>query len=59
PLAERLQSQFDFSSVQSPSDPLYNYQWYLKNTGQAGGKARLDLNVEKVRVYLFRLESLF
>lgn len=47
PLAERLQSQFDFSSVQSPSDPLYNYQWYLKNTGQAGGKARLDLNVEK------------
>ncbi|PIO73148.1 convertase P-domain protein [Teladorsagia circumcincta] len=47
PLAERLQSQFDFSSVQSPTDPLYNYQWYLKNTGQAGGKARLDLNVEK------------
>ncbi|RCN48237.1 convertase P-domain protein [Ancylostoma caninum] len=47
PLAERLSSQFDFSSVQSPTDPLYNYQWYLKNTGQAGGKARLDLNVEK------------
>ncbi|ETN74470.1 hypothetical protein NECAME_12954 [Necator americanus] len=29
PLAERLQSQFDFSPVQSPTDPLYNYQWYL------------------------------
>jgi len=29
-----------------PSDPLFPYQWYLKNTGQNGGKARLDLNVE-------------
>merc|ERR1711962_368583 len=31
---------------QEPSDPLFPYQWYLKNTGQNGGKARLDLNVE-------------
>jgi len=29
-----------------PSDPLFPYQWYLKNTGQNGGKVRLDLNVE-------------
>uniref|UniRef100_A0A1I7XG83 S8_pro-domain domain-containing protein n=1 Tax=Heterorhabditis bacteriophora TaxID=37862 RepID=A0A1I7XG83_HETBA len=29
PLVERLQNQLDFSSVQSPTDPLYNYQWYL------------------------------
>lgn len=47
PLEQRLESQFDFTSVMSPSDPLYGYQWYLKNTGQAGGKARLDLNVER------------
>jgi proprotein convertase subtilisin/kexin type 2 len=47
PLAERLQEQLDFTAVQSPSDPLYEYQWYLKNTGQSGGKQRLDLNVEK------------
>ena len=31
---------------EEPTDPLYPYQWYLKNTGQNGGKARLDLNVE-------------
>jgi proprotein convertase subtilisin/kexin type 2 len=47
PLEERLQEQLDFTSVQSPSDPLYEYQWYLKNTGQSNGKPRLDLNVEK------------
>jgi proprotein convertase subtilisin/kexin type 2 len=47
PLESRLQDQLDFSAVQSPSDPLYPYQWYLKNTGQSNGKPRLDLNVEK------------
>lgn len=31
---------------QDPSDPYFTYQWYLKNTGQNGGKAKLDLNVE-------------
>uniref|UniRef100_A0A7E4VXU8 Neuroendocrine convertase 2 n=1 Tax=Panagrellus redivivus TaxID=6233 RepID=A0A7E4VXU8_PANRE len=46
PLEDRLQDQLDFTSVQSPSDPLYPYQWYLKNTGQSNGKPRLDLNVE-------------
>lgn len=29
-----------------PTDPYFQLQWYLKNTGQNGGKARLDLNVE-------------
>ena len=29
-----------------PNDPLYNKEWYLKNTGQAGGTPDLDLNVE-------------
>ncbi|CAD5222733.1 unnamed protein product [Bursaphelenchus okinawaensis] len=47
PLEERLQEQLDFTAVQSPSDPLYPYQWYLKNVGQSNGKPRLDLNVEK------------
>lgn len=29
-----------------PTDPYYPLQWYLKNTGQNGGKIRLDLNVQ-------------
>ena len=29
-------------------DPLYSEQWYLKNTGQTGGKPGEDLNVEPV-----------
>lgn len=29
-----------------PTDPYFPFQWYLKNTGQNGGKAKLDLNVE-------------
>lgn len=40
-------SALQFDNLQSPTDPLYKYQWYLKNTGQGGGKPRLDLNVEK------------
>ncbi|CAF1146837.1 unnamed protein product [Adineta steineri] len=35
------------SEYKSPSDPYFQYQWYLKNVGQAGGKPRLDLNVEE------------
>lgn len=31
---------------EDPNDPLFSFQWYLKNTGQNGGKVRLDLNVE-------------
>ncbi|XP_055522944.1 neuroendocrine convertase 2 [Wyeomyia smithii] len=30
----------------APTDPYFPLQWYLKNTGQNGGKARLDLNVQ-------------
>jgi proprotein convertase subtilisin/kexin type 2 len=45
PLEEKLKA-LEFKSLNSPSDPLYPYQWYLKNTGQGGGKPRLDLNVE-------------
>lgn len=29
-----------------PSDPYFPLQWYLRNTGQNGGKIRLDLNVQ-------------
>ncbi|VDK62509.1 unnamed protein product [Onchocerca ochengi] len=49
-LEERLQEQLDFTAAQSPTDPLYPYQWYLNNIGQANGKPRLDLNVEKAWV---------
>ncbi|VDN95318.1 unnamed protein product, partial [Brugia pahangi] len=49
-LEERLQEQLDFTAAQSPTDPLYPYQWYLNNVGQANGKPRLDLNVEKAWV---------
>ncbi|VVC34580.1 Peptidase S8, pro-domain,Peptidase S8, subtilisin, Asp-active site,Kexin/furin catalytic [Cinara cedri] len=30
---------------QLPKDPLFKEQWYLRNTGQNGGKPKLDLNV--------------
>jgi proprotein convertase subtilisin/kexin type 2 len=46
PLQQQLK-ELDFAPLESPNDPLYPYQWYLKNTGQGGGKPRLDLNVEK------------
>lgn len=29
-----------------PTDPYFPLQWYLRNTGQNGGKPRLDLNVQ-------------
>jgi proprotein convertase subtilisin/kexin type 2 len=29
-----------------PNDPLYGKEWYINNTGQAGGVPKLDLNVE-------------
>lgn len=31
---------------QVPTDPYFPLQWYLRNTGQNGGKVRLDLNVQ-------------
>lgn len=39
-LVRNIQPQDD------PTDPYFPLQWYLKNTGQNGGKAKLDLNVE-------------
>jgi subtilisin-like proprotein convertase family protein len=32
----------------TPSDPLFNQQWYLHNTGQTGGTPGVDLNVVDV-----------
>ncbi len=33
----------------TPNDPLYaSYQWHLKNTGQVGGVAGADINIESV-----------
>lgn len=34
----------DFGEI--PTDPYFPLQWYLRNTGQNGGKVRLDLNVQ-------------
>lgn len=31
-----------------PNDPLYDTQWHLNNTGQAGGTAGVDINIEGV-----------
>ncbi|CAH1393189.1 unnamed protein product [Nezara viridula] len=36
----------DMKPERDPTDPFFQFQWYLKNTGQNGGKAKLDLNVE-------------
>lgn len=32
----------------TPNDPLFKSQWHLKNTGQGGGLANMDVNVTKV-----------
>ncbi|KAF7487868.1 Neuroendocrine convertase 2 [Sarcoptes scabiei] len=36
----------DLQPSKVPDDPFFQYQWYLKNIGQNGGKPKLDLNVE-------------
>ncbi|XP_031845673.1 prohormone processing protease amontillado [Nomia melanderi] len=36
----------EYAGNREPTDPYFQYQWYLKNTGQNGGKPKLDLNVE-------------
>lgn len=36
-----------FPNYKTPNDPYFKNQWYLRNTGQANGKPRLDLNVEE------------
>ena len=35
-------------SAALPSDPLFSGQWHLNNTGQTGGLAGVDVNVETV-----------
>ncbi|XP_062536420.1 neuroendocrine convertase 2 [Armigeres subalbatus] len=36
----------DLNGDKVPTDPYFPLQWYLRNTGQNGGKPRLDLNVQ-------------
>ncbi|XP_067681531.1 neuroendocrine convertase 2-like [Haliotis asinina] len=36
---------FERSKPKLPSDPDFDKEWYLRNTGQSGGVAGLDLNV--------------
>ena len=38
----------DFVVSLDIKDPLYKDQWYLKNTGQFGGKPGIDINIEPV-----------
>jgi len=45
-LAQVAQPETTGQKMRDPTDPYFPYQWYLKNTGQNGGKPRLDLNVE-------------
>jgi len=42
----KVENLVDIEPETDPTDPLFPYQWYLKNTGQNGGKPKLDLNVE-------------
>ncbi|XP_011501161.1 PREDICTED: neuroendocrine convertase 2 [Ceratosolen solmsi marchali] len=46
PLLNDIKNADGDSVSRDPTDPYFQYQWYLKNTGQNGGKPKLDLNVE-------------
>ncbi|MBE3072223.1 MAG: S8 family serine peptidase, partial [Acidobacteria bacterium] len=35
-------------TADTPSDPFYAQQWHLRNTGQSGGVANQDINVEPI-----------
>lgn len=39
-----IQYKFEVGSI---SDPLFNEQWYLKNTGQNGGVVGMDIDISK------------
>ncbi|CRL07391.1 CLUMA_CG020365, isoform A [Clunio marinus] len=41
-----IESEKYSESSNVPTDPYFPFQWYLRNTGQNGGKMRLDLNVQ-------------
>lgn len=46
-LAAPQESVYDVADIgEIPTDPYFPLQWYLRNTGQNGGKVRLDLNVQ-------------
>jgi len=40
----QVENLVDLPPETDPTDPLFQHQWYLKNTGQNGGKPKLDLN---------------
>jgi len=40
----KVENLVDLPPQTDPTDPLFQHQWYLKNTGQNGGKPKLDLN---------------
>lgn len=46
PLYNEMKNPAVNPASRDPTDPYFQYQWYLKNTGQNGGKPKLDLNVE-------------
>ena len=41
-----MPDKIDSKIGKTPTDPYFPLQWYLRNTGQNGGKVRLDLNVQ-------------
>lgn len=43
---ENVQFNFITQSRAVPNDSLYNFQWHLKNTGQAGGIIGADISAE-------------
>jgi len=45
-VAESVNDKDTESTGNFPTDPYFPLQWYLRNTGQNGGKVRLDLNVQ-------------
>lgn len=42
----KVEDLVELPPISDPTDPLFQHQWYLKNTGQNGGKPKLDLNVQ-------------
>lgn len=46
PASQGASSMLTVDTTNIPTDPYFQFQWYLLNTGQNGGKMRLDLNVQ-------------
>lgn len=46
PLPNPIQYDDVQEDTNTPTDPYFPMQWYLRNTGQNGGKVHLDLNVQ-------------